>query len=414
MKIAIIGGGISGLLCAHLLHKEHELTLFESNDYLGGHVHTEHLELDGRSYAIDTGFNVFSMEGYPNFVRLLGQLGVHSIESPLSFSVSCERTGIEYNTRSANQLLAQRRNLLRPAFLRMVFDIARLGAEARAIAEHGDDTTTIVEYLRRKGYSQELLDLHLIPAGATLWSTQAARVRAIPARWFVKYFQRHGFLGLRRGLTWHNLPGGADCYVSALSRPFRDRVRLSTPVQSVRRSPEGVTLQTRQGESLGFDRVIFANHGDDALVLLADPSEREREILGAFAYDNTDSILHTDTSILPRRRRAWAAWNARLLGGREERIAITYNVNIVQALKSPHVFCVTLFGSDRVDPARVLRRYRYRHPVFTPQTCLAQARHDEVNGPNRTHFCDAYWGYGYHEDGVNSALSVCQHFGKKL
>lgn len=414
MKIAVVGGGVSGLVCAYLLHRDHDVTLFEANDYAGGHTRTARFELGGRSYGIDTGYCVYSPGAYPSFSRLLARLGIRSVESPFSFSVSCERSGIEYSTRSVSGLLSQRRNLVRPAFLRMVLDIARFGQDARQILDGADDTTTLAEHLRRQGYSRELIDLHLLPAAAALWSSRPERVHAFPARWFVEYFRRHGFLGLRRGLSWHHIPGGNDRYVQVMLQTLGDRVRLSAPVRSIRRSPQQVTLETHAGGTQIFDQVIVATHGDQVLPMLGEASEREREIFGAFSYDPTEVILHTDTSLLPNSRRAWSAWNTRILAGPQERIAITYNMNRVQDLRAPHVFCVTLFGRDRIDPARILGTFPYRHPASTPRALVAQRRHSEVSGVNRTHYCGAYWGFGFHEDAVRSALAVCQHFGKNL
>jgi predicted NAD/FAD-binding protein len=413
-RIAIVGSGISGMVSAYLLNDHHDITLFEANDYIGGHTHTVEVPLEGKVYPVDTGFIVFNELRYPNFVRLLNRLGVASQPSSMSFSVQCESTGMEYSATSLNTLFAQRRNLLRPSFYRMLADILRFYRESPELLQSEDDTTTLGEYLERNGYSRPFLDLHILPLGGAIWSTSAEEMFGFPARYFVRFFHQHGFLQIRNRPQWRVIKGGSHRYVEALTGPFRRRIRLSTPVKSVSRGAGGVTVVLDDGRQEHFDAVVLATHSDGALGLLSDPSDREREILGAIHYQANETVLHTDESLLPRRRRAWASWNAHLPAEEAGRVTITYNMNILQSLDSPRTFCVTLNRGDEIDPRAVLKRMVYHHPKYTPEAVSAQRRHSEINGVNRTYYCGAYWGFGFHEDGVNSALAVARKFGLEL
>lgn len=414
MRIAIIGTGISGMLVAYLLNPDHEITVFEANGYVGGHTNTVQVELNDTTYAVDTGFIVFNDRTYPNFVKLLARLGVASQPSSMSFSVKCERTGLEYNGTSLNTLFAQRRNLLRPSFHRMLWDILRFNREAPVLLQQQDNTTTLAEYLQRQHYSPQFAEYYLIPMGAAIWSANPQQMHHFPVRYFVQFFHNHGMLSVNRRPQWRVITGGSQRYVEALIRPYRDRIRLNCPVQSVTRYPDRVEVKPRHGEREYFDRVVIATHSDQALALLADPTDREQELLRSFPYQENEAILHTDSSLLPRRRRAWASWNYHILREGQGRVAITYNMNILQNLCAPRPLCVTLNHSDAIDPTQILRRITYHHPVYTARAVAAQQQHSSVNGTNRTYFCGAYWGFGFHEDGVNSALAVCQAFGKGL
>lgn len=415
MKIAIIGTGISGMVAAYLLGQEHEITVFEANDYIGGHTHTVVAEQEGRTYAVDTGFIVFNHRTYPNFVRLLQRLGVAWQPSNMSFSVTCERTGLEYNGTSLNTLFAQRRNLFRPSFYRMLRDILRFHAAAPALLRHDAATDTLGDYLTNARYSREFIDHYIVPMGAAIWSADPQRMLHFPARYFVQFFHNHGMLQVYKRPQWYVIRGGAVRYVEALTRPYRERIRLRCPVRSVARFPQEVVVTLCSGERQRFEHVVIATHSDQALTLLADPTDAEREILGAFAYQANETILHTDARLLPRRRRAWASWNYYIPREAHGRVTITYNLNILQSLPAPQPFCVTLNRSEAIDPTRILQRMTYHHPVHSARAVAAQARHQELNSLHRrTSFCGAYWGYGFHEDGVNSALTVCHLFGKKL
>jgi predicted NAD/FAD-binding protein len=417
MKIAIIGTGISGMVAAYLLHRDHEITVFEAAGYIGGHTNTIDVELDGRVYAVDTGFIVFNDWTYPNFIALLNKLGVESQPSDMSFSVKCERTGLEYNGTSLNALFAQRRNLFRPSFYRMIRDILRFNRESVELLDQPDPGPSLAVYLAVNRYSVEFIDHYIVPMGSAIWSADHATMADFPARYLVQFFKHHGMLSVNERPTWRVIKGGSQRYMEKLIAPFHDRIRVNARVESVVRRPESVEIRLADGNGGGstrVDHVIIATHSDQALAMLADPSPREREILGAIPYQDNEAVLHTDASLLPRCRRAWAAWNYHLLPTQPDRAVVTYHMNRLQGLSAPQELCVTLNHTDAVDPAKMLRRITYHHPVYSPQAVAAQRRHGEISGVNRTSYCGAYWGFGFHEDGVKSALSVCRPFGKDL
>ncbi|MDS4043171.1 MAG: FAD-dependent oxidoreductase [Candidatus Competibacter sp.] len=407
MKIAIIGTGISGLTAAWHLHREHDLTIFEANDYIGGHTHTVDVEVGGRHYAVDTGFIVFNDWTYPNFIALLEQLGVASQPTVMSFSVRCERTGLEYNGQDLNTLFAQRFNLFRPSFHRMLRDILRFNREAPELLG-GDSNLTLNAYLRERAYSREFIEHYVMPMVAAIWSAEPDAMGEMPARFFVQFFKNHGLLSVSNRPQWRVIEGGSHGYVEPLVAPFRDRIRPNCPVAEVYRHPTHVRIKPERGQAESFDAVVFATHSDQALRLLADPTPREREILGAIPYQENEVVLHTDARLLPRRKLAWAAWNYHLAAQPQTRVAVTYNMNILQGLDAPETFCVTLNRSEAIHPARVLYRTTYHHPVFTEAGIRAQARRDEISGANRSWYCGAYWSYGFHEDGVSSGLAVAR------
>jgi predicted NAD/FAD-binding protein len=411
-RVAIIGTGIAGLTVAHRLCREHELTLYEANDYYGGHTATVDVEHEGRAYAIDTGFIVFNDWTYPNFINLLQELDVPWQWSNMSFSFSCERSGLEYNGTSVNSLFAQRSNLLRPSFLRMIADILRFNARARELLAQGDAGLTLAQYLERGGYSQAFIERYVVPMGRAIWSATADAMLAFPARFFVDFFDRHGFLNVNDRPVWRTVTGGSREYARRLVAPFRDRIRLRTPVSGVERRSDGVRVRTRRGDVAHFDHVFFACHSDQALALLADPSPAEREILGAFPYQANEALLHTDARVLPRTPRARAAWNYHLLGVPQQRVALTYDMNVLQSIEAPVRFLVTLNRAADIDPARVLGSYVYDHPVYTPGAVAAQQRRAEISGVNRSFYCGAYWRYGFHEDGVVSGLWAADDFAR--
>ncbi len=411
-RLAIIGTGIAGLVCAHRLQRDYDLTVFEAADYIGGHTHTVDVSLGGRDYAIDTGFIVFNELNYPRFTRLLDELDVASHESSMSFSVRCDRTGVEYKGSSLNTLFAQRRNLLRPSFHRMVRDILRFNREAPDLLRHDDDTLTVSAYRDRASYSPRFVEHYLVPLGAAIWSCPPGRFRSFPMRFVVEFLQQHMMLALRGRPTWRVVSSGSRRYVEALTRPFRDRIRLGTPVRNLRRLGSEVLLSTRAGDVESFDHVIVACHSDQALGLLENPTPRERDILGAIPYQANDVVLHTDVSVLPRRRRAWAAWNYHVPARAGGPATITYNMNILQGLRAPETICVTLNETASIDPRRVIARFTYDHPVFTSGRDAAQRRHAELIDCDGLSFCGAYWGYGFHEDGVRSAWAVCDALSK--
>ncbi len=411
-KIAIIGTGIAGNVVARALYSQHDITIFEANHYVGGHTHTHDIELLGTHYAIDSGFIVFNHRTYPNFVNLLRELGVAEQASEMSFSVKCERTGLEYNGTTLNTLFAQRKNLASIRFHRMLRDILRFNREAPALLLGDDDTLTLGQYLEQHRYSQVFIDKYLVPMGAAIWSTDPATMREFPAQYFVRFFSNHGMLSVNDRPQWWVVKGGSQSYVEKLIAPFRDRIRLRTPVAGVRRLADGVMVKTAAGEIERFDYVFIGTHSDQALRLLENPSPLEREVLGAIPYQTNDVVLHTDSSLLPRKRRAWAAWNYYIPREEQAQVSVTYNMNILQGLNAPETFCVTLNDNNRIDPARIIRRMRYTHPIYNRAGVAAQEQQGAINGACRTYYCGAYWGFGFHEDGVVSALNALEHFQK--
>jgi predicted NAD/FAD-binding protein len=412
-KIAIVGSGISGLVAAHLLNEDHDITVFEANDYIGGHTHTVEVEEEGRVVSVDTGFIVFNEHNYPNFVQLLQNLNVEWQPAPMGFSVKCDRSGLEYNGSSVGQVFAQRRNLLRPWFLRMVRDILRFFREAPELLQGEDKSTTLGEYLQRNKYSQEFIDYHIFPMGAAIWSTAPQDMFDFPAQFFVRFFANHRFLQVRDRVAWRVVKGGSHQYVKALIKPFDNRIRRNCAVQKVQRDVGGVTLISAAGTER-FDAVVLALHSDQALRLLGDASKTERQILGAIPYQKNETVLHTDTGVLPQRRRAWAGWNYYIPPGADGAVAVTYNMNMLQSLKTRQTYCVTLNRPQDVASEHIIKSMTYHHPRFTPASIVAQQRRAEINGVNRTYYCGAYWGYGFHEDGVRSGLEVAALFGKRL
>jgi predicted NAD/FAD-binding protein len=414
MRIAIIGSGISGMVAAHLLCQEHEVVVFEANDYVGGHTHTIDVILDGTVYPVDTGFIVFNEVTYPNFVKLLRRLGVPWKPSQMSFSVKSEKDNFEYSPSSLNGLFATRRNLVSPSFYRMIRDVFRFKKASLELLERQGTDPSLGAYLTKNHYSKRFVENFIMPMGSAIWSADPDKFWHFPARYFVEFFRNHGFLQVRNQPQWQVIRGGSKCYVEPLTRGYRDRIRLRCPVESVTRQGDAVEVRFAGNEAEMFDHVIIAAHSDQALAMLSDPSESEKEVLGAFPYQENETILHTDESLLPKRKACWASWNYHILEREIGRVALTYDMNILQGLAAPVEFCVSLNLKEAIRSEHVLRQMVYHHPVYTSRGFDAQRRHREISGANRTHFCGAYWGYGFHEDGVKSALAVCKYFGKSL
>ncbi len=414
MRIAVVGAGVSGLHAAWRLSRDHDVTLYEASDYPGGHTATVDVEWQGRTYGVDTGFIVFNDWTYPNFIAMLRELGVAWQPSNMSFSLRCERTGLEYNGTSVNSLFAQRRNALRPSFLRMIADILRFNARSRSLAGSLDDTLTLGDYLERGNYSRQFVEHYIVPMGRAIWSAEASAMLDFPARFFVDFFDRHGFLSVDDRPAWQAVKGGSREYVRALLRAAQFGLRLATPVESVLRLPNEVRVRTTRGDVARYDHVFLACHAPQALAMLEAPTAAEREVLAAFPYAANEVLLHTDASVLPRRPLARAAWNYHLLADPQEPVALTYDMNILQSLDAPVRFLVSLNLRKAIDERKVLRTFTYDHPVYSPRAVAAQARHREVNGANRTYFCGAYWRCGFHEDGVVSAQTALAHFDEDL
>lgn len=410
MKIAVIGSGVSGMVCARILNKAHDVTVFEAADYIGGHTHTVDVEVGGEKHAVDTGFIVFNRKTYPNFDRILNELGVESDATRMSFSVKCDRTGLEYNGTSPNGLFAQRRNLLRPSFWRLLRDIMRFNREGNAfLNEHKNEDMSVGEFLRERNYSRQFAENYLMPMGSAVWSCPFETFEEFPIRFICEFYHNHGFLQIRDRPMWRTIKGGSKKYIEQITKPYLDRIRLNCPVQSVLRSEDCVRVKTANSDEV-FDEVVLACHSDTALEILDDADDLERELLSAFPYSKNSAVLHTDISVLPKKRRAWAAWNYHLTHDRQASASVTYDMSILQHIESAHEFCVTLNEDHAIDPAKVLGRYQYSHPIFTLDRATIQARHAEVIRRRRTSFCGAYWRNGFHEDGVVSALAVTDRF----
>lgn len=413
-RIAIIGSGIAGLTTARLLHQHHDIEVYEQNDVLGGHTHTLDIELDGNVYPVNTGFIVYNDWVYHNFNRLMAALDVQREATEMSFSVRDDVTGLEYNGHNLDSLFAQRRNLLRPSFWRMLLDILRFNKRSQADLDAGrlSAELTLGEYLRQGGYSRTFKQHYIIPMGAAIWSSGEAEMDAFPALFFVRFFKNHGLLSIKNRPQWYVVTGGSRAYIEPLIEPFRDRVHTLHGIRSVERDADGVTLHFHNGHQEGFDQVVFACHSDQALAMLAEPSEDERSILGAIPYSPNEVVLHTDDSLLPRHRKAWAAWNYHLPGQPGEAMGLTYNMNILQNFSAaPVTFCVTLNRTDDIAPDKIISRFNYAHPVFSKAGIEAQQNYHRIGNHNRSHFCGAYWFNGFHEDGVNSALRVVRDLG---
>ncbi len=409
MKIAVVGTGIAGNVASYYLSKEHDVTVFEANDYIGGHSHTHDLQVGGETIAVDSGFIVFNHKTYPGFVKLLRELQVPWQESDMSFSVHCERNGFEYNGTSLNTLFAQRSNFLRPGFYRMLKNVLRFNREAVEFLKHDKDAITLGEFLRDGGYSQKFVNHYILPMGAAIWSTTPGLMLEFPARFFIRFFHHHGMLSVDDRPQWYVIKNGSRSYVQKLAAPFANNVRLSTPVNKVWRYHDRVEIDSKNGRDV-FDCVFFACHSDQALKILADSSPNEQRVLGAMPYQPNLALLHSDASVMPDRKLAWASWNYRIPGQDDSKPVVTYYMNRLQRLATKKRLFVTLNAPERVDESCVYREMVYHHPLFTRAGIAAQSQQSAINGHNRSFYVGAYWGYGFHEDGVASAMQALEHF----
>jgi predicted NAD/FAD-binding protein len=414
MRIAIIGTGISGMTSAYLLSEDHEVVVYEANNYIGGHTNTVDVSLNGQQYAVDTGFIVFNEKTYPNFIKLMKRLGVGWQKSVMSFSVQCEKTGLEFSPSTLNSLFIQRRNLLRPSFYRMLWDAMRFKRDSEALLESDDYGLTLAAFLTGKGYSKAFVQHFIIPMGAAVWSADPVKFNEFPARYFAQFFKNHGFLNVKDQPHWLTLKGRSRQYIKPITQPYVDHIRLNCPVASVRRYPDYVEIQAQNEVAEKFDQVVIATHSDQALTLLDDTTDAEKNILGVIPYQENQTVLHCDESLLPSKKAAWASWNYHIPKEDLGRVAVTYDMNILQRIGAPRELCVSLNLAKAIDPVKIFREMIYHHPVYNPESLAARHSHREISGVNRTHYAGAYWGYGFHEDGVVSALEVCKHFGKTL
>jgi len=410
MKIAIIGSGIAGNVAAYHLNKEHDITLFEQNSHIGGHTHTHSIDDASGNLNIDTGFIVLNDRTYPNFIKLLQELDVDIQKTEMSFSVKCENTGLEYNGNNLDTLFAQRSNLFRPVFYRMISDILRFNREATEAINNTNNDHSLGEFLDNGNYSEIFINKYIVPMGAAIWSTRPEDMFSFPANFFFRFFLNHGLLSVNNRPQWYVIKGGSNSYVKNLVKGFKDKIRTDCPVENIVRYDDHVEIHSRSHGIERFDYVFIASHSDQALNMLQHPSTYERETLSAIEYQKNEAVLHTDKSLLPIRNKAWASWNYHLPEDTRSDVALTYNMNILQGLKTDTTYCVTLNYSDKIDTDKILKTIEYHHPIFTPKSIVAQDNHRLINGTSRTYYCGAYWRNGFHEDGVVSALNALSHF----
>jgi predicted NAD/FAD-binding protein len=441
MKIAVVGAGISGLTAAYVLSQKHDVKVFEANDRLGGHTATKDIHYQGRDYAIDTGFIVFNDWTYPNFQKLLAQLNVGSKPTDMGFSVCCEQTGLEYSGTNLNTMFAQRKNIFSPKHWSMIRDILRFNKEALADVNSGGRylEITLGEYLQQKKYSETFTNKYLIPMGAAIWSASKLVMKNFSLQFFVHFFRNHGLLSVSDRPQWRVIEGGSRAYIEPLIQRFKNNIYLDSAIKSINRTADGVAIKTIHGHSEHFDQVVIAAHSDQALAMLEDASTQETQLLSAIPYQKNEVVLHTDISLLPKKRSTWSSWNYRIInedmhsrsnvsdaalsisGNDVAKISeddkppvLTYDMNILQSIKSETTFCVTLNKTDAIDPDKILGVYSYDHPVFSRASLAAQEKWETINGVNKTWFCGAYWANGFHEDGVLSALRVAEKLGSTL
>ena len=415
MKIAIIGSGISGLTASYLLNRNHDIVLFEKNDYVGGHTHTHEIGHDNKVWHVDSGFIVYNEHTYPNFIKLLDILGVERQLTRMGFSVKSPSKNLEYAGHSLNGLFAQRSNLLRPSFLRMLLSMRRFNKEARQDLPRLDKNTSLGDYLSLNNYSSEFVHNFILPIGAAIWSTPSANMLNIPAIFFIRFFENHGLLQIIDRPKWWVIKGGSNQYVKKITQDFRNKIRISTPVKAIDRKENSVFIRFGlDSQEEEFDAVVIATHSNQAIKLLKKPTEKEKEILSLLPYQPNDAVLHYDDSILPTRRTAWSSWNYLLDKNPEDPVALTYNMNILQSLNASKTFCVTLNSTELINKNKIIKNLNYEHPLFTIEGVNAQKRKREISGQNNTYYCGAYWHNGFHEDGVVSALDICSQFGEVL
>ena len=410
MRIAVVGSGITGLASAWLLSRENDVVLYEADTRLGGHTHTHDIHWEGRDYRVDSGFIVHNRANYPLLTRLFDELRVATQPTTMSFSVSNERTGLEYSAATLDTLFCQRRNLASPRFLGMLRDLARFYRLAPSLLVESGDGPTLGEFLLRHRFGGAFRDDHLVPMTSALWSAPSSQALEFPARHLAEFMANHAMLRITGRPQWRVVRGGSRSYVDAMASRWRVEARIGARVHRVLRTAAGVDVDAH-GATERYDQVVLACHSDQALGLLGDPSEREQDVLGAIGYQANDAVLHTDARLLPRHRKAWAAWNAHVPREGDGSCAVSYCMNLLQGLDAPVPFVVSLNRTADIDPARVLRRMRYHHPVFTHAAVAAQRRKSEIQGQRRTWFAGAYWGWGFHEDGMRSAVEIAHALG---
>ena len=412
MRIAIIGTGVSGLTCAYLLDDYHTVTVFEASDYLGGHINTVDITLEGVKYSVDTGFIVYNEKTYPNFSTMLKQLDVTTQPSNMSFSVKCERTGLEYKPTNLNSLFGQRGNLFRPEFFRMIRGMLTFNRCAAALLkEDGTYNETVKQFADREKINKMTFEKFVVPMGSAIWSAPPSLMESFPIRYLARFYHNHGLLSLNDHPQWRVIKGGSREYIKKMTQNFSGSIRLNSRVIEVKRNKRGVALRVENSEFQDFDACVLASHSDQALAMLSDPTQDETEILSSIPFQENTALLHTDSSVLPKRKRVWASWNSLIPQEEEGLVSLTYNMNMLQSLNAPKTICVSLNMDERINPKKVIKKIVYHHPVYTEKSIEAQKRRYDISGQNNTYYVGAYWQHGFHEDGVLSAIDVCKNFG---
>ena len=408
-SIAIIGTGISGLTAAHLLHPKYDITLFESNDYVGGHTNTIDVERENKSFSIDTGFIVFNEKTYPNFIKLLNALNVEKQQSNMSFSFSSNRLGLEYSGDTINSLFAQRVNLISPKFYKLLNDIHHFNKKAKLFIQT-DNNMTLDEYSKKQKYSEDLHECYINPLASAIWSTPGNKVGNMPAKFILDFYANHGLLDLKNRPMWYVIKNGSKEYVKKIIKPFSNKILLNDEVHNIKRTDSSVTITTRNGVA-SFDAVVMACHSDQALNLLENPSDLEQEILSSIQYTKNTAILHTDINALPKNKRAWASWN--YIQNCKNQASLTYYMNKLQSIKSSEDFCVSINNTD-IDSRKIIKTIQYAHPLYDQKSVNAKKSHHLINNKNRTFYVGAYWENGFHEGGVVSSLTALASLGAVL
>ena len=416
MKIAIIGSGISGLTSAYLLHKKHDITLFESNNYIGGHTNTITVNDENNNQLnVDTGFIVYNNDTYPNFVKILNKLKVETQPSTMSFSLSCERSGMEYGTGNLKALFGNKSNIISFQFYTLLFGIFTYFKKAKTFLKHNNDFSyTVLDFIKSAKINNYTYEKFILPMASAIWSTNFDEIEQMPAKYLFEFYKNHDLLSINPSKKWRVIKGGSKQYVSKLIKPFDNRIRINSKVHSIKRAKNTIYLKTNHNEKEEFNAVILACHSDQALKILEDSTNQEKEILANIPYQLNQAILHTDTSVLPKNKKMWSSWNSYIPKEQNSNVSLTYNMNILQSIKSKNTFCVSINMENNINPSKIIKKINYSHPTFNKKSVFAQSQKNKISGIKNTYFAGAYWRYGFHEDGVLSALDVCKNFGVEI
>ena len=414
LKIAVIGSGVSGLVASMILSRKHNVTIFEKNNKMGGHVHTHKLKSSEKIFNVDSGFIVYNERTYPNFIKLLNQLDVETIDTSMGFSYK-DQNDFEYSGNSLSTLFSKKSNMLNINFYFFIYNILRFNRISSIDISNIDSTITLDEYLQSKKLSDDVIHKYIIPMGAAIWSTNPSTMKSMPAKFFIRFFMNHGLLDIKNRPQWKVIKNGSSEYVKKIYKSLKQnnaKIKLDFNIKKVFRTEDKIKIKDDNNVHT-FDKIVLACHSNQALKMIQNPTNDEKNILSSINYQENRATIHTDTSVLPNRKKAWSSWNY-LSTNETENVVLTYNMNILQNLKSDKVFCVTINDPGLIDKKKIIKEIKYEHPLFTPSCLKSQSKKDLINGKNNTYFAGAYWGYGFHEDGVNSALDVCKYFDMDL